>query len=244
MNKFNVKINYLYNSGFVVETKDFLIIFDYFLDKVHNGDKCVSNGALGAEDLKIDKKILVFASHSHNDHFNPVILKWMEIRSDIDYILSSDINVNKNADNIHILSPYDSLKLYNVVIKVFGSTDIGVSFLINVDGVDIFHAGDLNWWYWWDDTDEEKEYAERMFKQEIEKIKGNNIDIAFFPVDPRLKDYYYIGAEYFVKEAKPDILIPMHFGSKFKTTKAFAEKIKALPVKTVEISKRGQEIVI
>ena len=47
--------------------------------------------------------------------------------------------------------PMKNLSLKGVKIKAFGSTDIGISFLVSVDGVDIFHAGDLNWWHWWDE---------------------------------------------------------------------------------------------
>ena len=28
------------------------------------------------------------------------------------------------------------------------STDEGVAFLVEVNGVVIYHAGDLNWWHW------------------------------------------------------------------------------------------------
>ena len=33
-----------------------------------------------------DKKVSVFSSHIHHDHFNPEILKWHEINKNIKYI--------------------------------------------------------------------------------------------------------------------------------------------------------------
>lgn len=244
MEKLNVKINYLYNSGFVIETKNYLLIFDYYMDSVDNGDKNLLNGVISVDTLKLEKHILVFASHGHGDHYNPVIFEWKKVRNDIRYILSSDIKIAEDDENINVMSAYEKLMLEDVYIKAFGSTDIGVSFLVNVDGINIFHAGDLNWWYWHDDTETEIKAAEIQFKEEIEKLKGVCIDIAFFPVDPRLEHNYYLGAEYFINEINPEILIPMHFREGFETTRKFAEKTINLPTRTIEITHRGQEILI
>ncbi|MPN53382.1 hypothetical protein SDC9_201046 [bioreactor metagenome] len=129
-------------------------------------------------------------------------------------------------------------------IKTLGSTDLGVSFLVSADGISIFHAGDLNWWYWWDDTPEEIRTMEQAFKKEIHKLRDIKIDVAFFPVDPRLKHNYSLGGEYFIKEIKPEIFIPMHFGEDYRAIKAFADKVKEYPAKLIEITAKGQEIYI
>ncbi|GIM28875.1 hydrolase [Clostridium polyendosporum] len=244
MNKFNVRVNYLYNSGFCIETKKHLLIFDYYLDSVKSNIKNKTSGIISEEDLKTNKQIVVFSSHSHEDHFNPVIFNWALINSNITYVLSSDIESIKNSENIKYMSPYNQLKLNDLVIKSYGSTDIGISFLINVDGVNLFHAGDLNWWHWWDESQTENEMAETNFKNEIEKIKGEKVDIAFFPVDPRLKEDYYLGGEYFIKEVNPKIFIPMHFGEKYETTKIFTERVANSPTKVIEITNRGQDILL
>jgi L-ascorbate metabolism protein UlaG (beta-lactamase superfamily) len=248
MGNFNVKINYLYNSGFTVETENNLLIFDYCLDEALMGVKNRRNGTVGIEDLRINKDVLVFSSHSHSDHFNPVILEWRKVRPDINYILSSDIGIDieveSNNDKLYHLSAKEELRLKDVSIKAFGSTDIGISFLVRVDGVDIFHAGDLNWWHWWDEPDKENLKAEKMFKLEIEKLRGNNVDIAFFPVDQRLKSYYFFGGEYFIKEMTPKIFIPMHFRENFEITKKFAGKFNTISTRIIELSSRGQEIIL
>ena len=242
MNKFNIKINYLYNSGFSVETENYLLIFDYFKDTVDSDIKNRTTGAISEEDLNVPKKLIVFSSHSHADHFNPVILEWEGIRSDISYILSSDIQPNSNSKNINIISAYETLSIQGIEIKAFGSTDLGISFLVKVDGTNIFHSGDLNWWYWWDDEENDIKEAERMFKDEISKIKENNIDIALFPVDPRLEHNYCVGGEYFIKELSPKIFIPMHFGENYGTTTKFKERVASLPVDVKEIKYRGQQL--
>ena len=83
-----------------------------------------------------------------------------------------------------------------------------------------------------------------MFKFEIEKIKGNNIDICFFPIDGRLKDFYYLGGEYFIKEIIPKILIPMHFREEFEITKSFSQRNIKCETRIIEITNRGQEIIL
>ena len=87
-------------------------------------------------------------------------------------MLSNDIILQETDSSISFMGPYEEIELAGVKIKSYGSTDIGISFMVYVDGINIFHAGDLNWWYWWDDTPEEIEKAERWFKEEVERIVG------------------------------------------------------------------------
>lgn len=242
MKNYGIKINYLFNSGFTVEMEKHLLIFDYFKDSIDNGEKNRANGVIGEEDLNTDKKIIVFSSHSHRDHFNPVILDWKNIRPDITYVLSSDIKDVRKTENVNIISAYEELNLEDVYVKAYGSTDIGISFLVKIDGVTLFHSGDLNWWYWWDDTESEIQQSERWFKDEIRKIKGETVDIAFFPVDPRLEHNYCVGGEYFIKEINPQVFIPMHFGENYQITENFADRMNAANSRVLTISHRGQEI--
>lgn len=244
MEKYNIKINYLFNSGFLIETKNYLLIFDYYLDCVDEGQRDIFNGVITEKELLINKKILVFVSHAHEDHFNPSILDWKEIRQDIKYILSSDIELEHKDESINIVSPYDVLDIEGVSIKTYGSTDAGVSFWIEVDGVSIFHAGDLNWWHWFDEPEDFNQNQETVFKQEIEKIKDNEVDIVLFPIDPRLIESYYLGGDYFIKELNPKVLIPMHFGRDYEVTKKFASKVKNYETRVLEITKRGEEILL
>lgn len=238
------KIKYLFHSGFSIETEKHLLIFDYYNDLPHSENKKLAEGVIGKEDLKGDKDIIVFSSHSHHDHFSPYIMEWSDYNKNIKYILSSDIKPGRYDNNIHLMSPYNELDIGGVNVKTYGSTDMGVSFLVTVDGMRILHAGDLNWWYWWDDTAEEIEKMEKMFKDEIDKISGNEIDIAFFPVDPRLEQNFHMGGEYFIKNLKPEIFVPMHMWEKYKVIRDFKNKIGETNTKILEIDHRGQEFII
>lgn len=236
----NAKVHYLFHSGFSLETENHFLIFDYYMDYPHSGDKFIENGVIGAKEIKTDKKVLVFSSHSHHDHFSPVIMEWEKYNKNIKYILSSDIKPGRYSDNIYLISPNDILKVEDVDIKAFGSSDLGVSFLVRLDGLSIFHAGDLNWWYWWDDTEEEISKAEKLFKDEIEKIRGEMVDVAFFPVDPRLEHNFHLGGEYFIREVKPKVFFPMHLWEKYDIIKDFKAKVKGYETEVMEIKHRGQ----
>lgn len=242
MDNNNIKINYLYNSSFKIETKDHVFIFDYYSDSVVNGMKGSANGTIGIEDIKTEKDILVFCSHSHGDHFSKVIFDWAKINPSIKYILSSDIKVEVSGTDISKISAYDKLQVNDVNIKAYGSTDIGISFLIKVDGLTIFHAGDLNWWHWFDESDEDNIKMEKSFKKEIAMLKGEKIDIAFFPVDSRLKDSYSLGPDYFIDKISPKVFIPMHFRENFLITRKFADKNRGISTKVLEITYRGEEL--
>lgn len=259
-----LKIYYIYHSGFAVETTNHLLIFDYYKELGNTNESNSSKNFSLTNLIRNKKNVLVFSSHSHHDHFNPIILRWEECNQNIKYILSSDITLESWKSNYYKISQNEELlfetelkdnialsssteaknELESVYIKAYGSTDIGISFLIKVDGINFFHAGDLNWWHWKEDSLEERKSAQENFKKEIEKIKGEHIDIAFFPVDPRLEEFYALGAEYFIKELEPKILVPMHFGDNSHISREFAEKNSNSTIKLVTINSPGEELKI
>ena len=227
-----IRIKYLYHSGFLVETKKNLLIFDYYQGIV---DSLVKESS---------KNIFIFSSHSHPDHFNPVILEWQKDKPNIQYIFSYEINVPQTLKNINHLFPDEKLEIGDLKIKAYDSTDIGISFLVQVEGIRLFHAGDLNWWYWSGDTPKGLMQAERDFKEEVKEIKGEKIDLAFFPVDPRLEQNYSVGAEYFIKELTPRFFIPMHFADSPEITEKFEHRMKDGPSKILIFSEKGQELIL
>jgi L-ascorbate metabolism protein UlaG (beta-lactamase superfamily) len=232
MEKLNIGIKYIYHSGFCVETDKCLLVFDFY------------QGSL----ILKDKKTYVFASHIHPDHYNPEIFDWQNKRTNVQYILSHDIcgdrGIPNIKDNITFISPYEEKQIDDIKVKAFGSTDEGVSFLVQCEGKNIFHAGDLNWWYWPEDTPEGIKIAETGFKEEIAKIKGEHIDIAFFPVDPRLEHNYGLGADLFINEIKPSYFIPMHFWDDHELIKQFGTRMKASATQIIELTQRGEEVIL
>lgn len=211
-----LKIKYLFHSGFFVETEDKILVFDYFEDNCKK-QSAFSCGKLKPEDFSDEKEVIFFVSHAHYDHFDKEIFK---LHKNSKYVISNDLRIAKN-ESITLCEPYQTLEIDGLKIQTFGSTDEGLSFLVNIDGKNIFHAGDLNWWHWEGESESEKENAKKMFFAEVEKLEGIHIDIAFFPVDPRLEDAYFYGGKYFIEKIKPDVFIPMHFQDCYYITKKF-----------------------
>ncbi|MFY9214596.1 MAG: MBL fold metallo-hydrolase [Tissierellaceae bacterium] len=227
LDKLNVTVNYIAHSGFAVETENRVLIFDYFKGQVDIEDR--------------DKDIYVFSSHGHRDHFNPIVLDWKKDFKNIHYILSKDIDVEED-NSITLMGPYKEYFIDGLRIKTFGSTDQGVSFLVSVDGLNIFHAGDLHWWYWERYSEIEKINMENSFKIKVKRLKnsGLDIDIAFFPVDPRLEDNFHLGGEYFISEIRPKYFFPMHSWDKYEIIDDFIHKVASPYTKIVDINHKNQ----
>ena len=134
----------------------------------------------------------MLASHSHYDHFNREVLSWSARRPDIVYVFSRDIQLSAGETRprtIHWMEKGDVVQDDFLEIRAFGSTDIGVSFLVKVEGKTVFHAGDLNNWHWMDESPEaEWKHDEAFFLRELEDIATytDRMDVVLFPVDPRL----------------------------------------------------------
>ncbi|MDO4210641.1 MAG: MBL fold metallo-hydrolase [Bacteroidales bacterium] len=135
-------LTYIFHSGFALETDDALIIFDYWMDPA----RVVPRLLCGA------KRVYVFASHFHEDHFTRDILQWRsEYPSAIfTYILSKDILRHRRAQrdeaDVWMGKGAEWSDGYLHVVAT-GSNDSGVSWIVEVEGRRIFHAGDLNNWY-------------------------------------------------------------------------------------------------
>ncbi|MFT8888519.1 MAG: MBL fold metallo-hydrolase [Ethanoligenens sp.] len=205
------EIWYLGHSSFAVKTNAHFLIFDYYNDKPITVTRGLDAGVIEPKELK-DTPVVVFSSHHHADHFNRLILSWIEQLPQIQYVLSDDIHAAKGAPNTTVVAPGAHLELDGgVAVETLASTDEGVAFVVETDGLSIYHAGDLNWWHWEGEPDKENEQMAARYQKEIEKLRGRHFDIAFVPVDPRLDKQYLWGLSYFMRTVNADMVFPMHF---------------------------------
>lgn len=218
-------IYYIYHSGFAVELKKNILIFDFY--KFNENKKVEKIFFIDNFLKKNNKKVYIFSSHSHYDHFNKEIFKWLEINEDIKYILSDDIKTYKHK-NFYFTREGKNFKLDDLEILTFGSTDLGSSFYVNVENKNIFHSGDLHFWHWEDDTLEEQKTMYEKYISIVRQIKGlASIDYAFVPVDPRLGVNTFEGVEIFYKELKPKVIIPMHFSEDYSKMNELIKKFES-----------------
>ena len=210
-----MKITYCRHSGFAVRTDKRLLVFDYLGEGIAAPEK--------------DYHAIAFVSHAHGDHFHPSVVEWMKAgRAAL--VTGYDVD----AGGIR-LSPGEKAEIDGAKIEAFGSTDEGVSFLVSADGMNIFHAGDLNFWHWKNESDEAYvREAEAAFEAVLDTLRGRRIDLAFFPVDPRMGEGHEEGAMRFIETLRPKVFIPMHFWDEPAAAEAMKQKLDAYCANTGE----------
>ena len=225
-------VTYFHHSGFTVEVGETLMVFDYW--RGENGE-LDENTQISERDFIGYKRILVFISHDHEDHLDEIIYSWDNKRFPISYIIASDSAADKRGRRVQ---PGDMLEIGDVEVRVFSSTDKGVSFYVTAGDLNIFHAGDLNLWHWREESSlREIAQAERDFYEAMRPIEQLPIDIAMFPVDPRMGGLYDAGANYFVMSAKPRLFIPMHWQGRTEVAASFARKGKTRYTEVLALTK-------
>ncbi len=212
-------VTYLFHSGFLVSVDDTLLVFDYW-----QGEEGMfpEKARLTQEDFEAYKRVFVFVSHSHPDHYDPVIYTWDRKKYHITYIIADELpqaaagRRMKNGDT----ASYESME-----IKAFDSTDLGVSYYVELYGVRIFHAGDLNLWHWREEsTLRQIKQAEDDYYRACEPIVKERIDLCMFPLDPRLGGMFDAGINHFIMAAKPRVIIPMHWQRRSEVAINFARR--------------------
>lgn len=217
-----IKVTYLDHSGFALVLPTAVAVFDYFRDPTGALVKVIRENP--------ELPVVFFVSHHHPDHFNPAIFTLAQDR-EVQYVLSNDIFSKVVHDDMPVawVSPGDEVPglLGGLDVRAFGSTDAGVSFLVTLpDGRKIFHAGDLNYWHWNEEsTVEEVKKAYNSFVHIIKELEqyAPKIDIAFFPVDPRLGVDYADGARLFLENIAVKDFFPMHFWGAYKAACEFED---------------------
>ncbi|TDO94326.1 L-ascorbate metabolism protein UlaG (beta-lactamase superfamily) [Halanaerobium saccharolyticum] len=242
------EIYHLFHSGTAVRVENKLFIFDYYKDQPQQEKTLQSSlekGIVREDSFKNITEAYVFVSHSHHDHYNQVIFDWEKYCNQINYILAAEVEPAtelKNKDNLYLMEKDEKLQLENINISSYGSTDKGVSFLVELEDLSIFHAGDLNWWKWKKFTEKVQKREAREYKREVEKFKDKQIDIAFVPVDPRLEEHYYLAGEYFIDQVKPALFVPIHFADNYDVTKFFRDRFNSNQTRVAEITEPGEKI--
>lgn len=234
-----ITITYLNHSGFSVKIGSTLLIFDYYPgDAASAGDP----GVLGSADLRRYTLVVVFVSHAHADHFDKRIYDWNDGSGRVRYVLGYDVPLGNEGHRMHA---GDTYSIKGVSVEAFDSTDEGVSFLVQVSGYSIFHAGDLNLWHWREESSlHDIELAEAAFHRAVKPLEGRDIDVAFFPVDPRQGTLYDAGGTYFVMAVKPRVMIPMHWQGRADVALDFARRNRSRKVEVQALVHPGESITL
>lgn len=237
-----MKITYIEHSGFLLETEGADFLFDYYKGDIPKRSK--------------EKSLIVFVSHKHHDHYNPVVFELLKEYPDTRYVLSKDVPVKREIksyreQDIHleehiITAVKNDVQMIEMPggeslrVETFKSTDEGVAFLLEYKGKVIYHAGDLNLWVW---AEESRQYNENMtlaYFRELEKLEGRSIDVAFVPLDPRQEKDAFGGMESFLSCTKSRQVFPMHFWEEYGIIDEFLNRHPEYENQINRISYAGQ----
>ena len=190
------KIHWLGHDGFRIDS-DKIIYFDPYQIKT----------AVPAD--------IIFISHEHFDHCSEDDIKKIHKKDTV--IVTDAVTAKKLKGNITVVKPGDKITLDRIAVEVVPSYNTNktfhpkssgmLAFIVTVEGVRIYHAGDTD------------------IIPEMNTIKT---DIALLPVSGT----YVMTADEAVQAAlaiKPQVAIPMHYnaivGSE-KDAQLFAEKLQ------------------
>lgn len=248
-----MRIIFIHHSCFVVEMEDRVLIFDYFDGDKVNGYKF--KGQL--PEYERDTPIYMFASHSHQDHYDLDILRWTQKYPKIRYIFSKEIRVSPNflkkheidpavRERICFAAPDKHYQVDDMEIRTLRSTDTGVAYYVNINGTGIFHAGDLNDWRWEGAGELMNGRVQKNFQHEIKKLAEVPIKCAFVPLDPRLEQHQFRGIDYVLKNTSAQYVFPMHMWQDYSGIKEYKKRVSNLGMaeRVMDISEENQVFVL
>ncbi len=235
-----VKITYLYHSCFSLEVNGDVLLFDY------PGSSVEKRVEERFKDQLSGKKLYVFISHAHGDHFSPDVVKFSQNAEKTHFILSSDVFFTPSLgpdDELIEAHPDSTYAVDDLSIKTFESNDAGVAFLIRSGSIDlnVYFGGDLAKWNWPEWSKKKREKHVEVFDEVVEALTKEKIDIAFSNMDERLPSW--AGPIEFIERVKPRYFVPIHtFGSE-EWIDDLVEKGWDAKTKIFHYSKPGDDVI-
>ncbi len=211
------------HCGFAVKTRTRLLIFDYFSRGPTRDRPSLANGFVDPDEIK-DLEVVVFVSHAHGDHFDPVILSWQQTVKNITYVFGW--NARQGDRSIDMPSPRAARTLRGMEIFTVNDehdTVPEVAFLVKVDGLSIYHAGDY-----------------------VGPIDGRGADMAYLLDKAGTVDLAFIQRVGQATALAPRVVFPTHAADREYMYGAFAREAaaKGLPSRVICPENKGDRHLI
>jgi hypothetical protein len=166
----NIYLWSLGGNGWALRLGNRLLVFDYVESTDPNlpaarEEQNLQRGYVNTEEIK-DYEVFVFVTHSHPDHYDPVILEWKEHVDDITYFFGWQ--ADDDPEHHYLIGPRAHTKSGGLQVFTINSHHAGVpevAYLVKVDRITIYHNGDYM----------------ASFEEDFEYLKtiSDHIDIAF-----------------------------------------------------------------
>jgi ankyrin repeat protein/L-ascorbate metabolism protein UlaG (beta-lactamase superfamily) len=226
---------YLGHCGWAIKTGDHFLIFDYWSGQGQGpATPCLLNGHIDPAEIS-SENVYVFVTHEHGDHYDPVINSWEGEIEDLTYVFGFTPELTPayrqagyDGPAYTGMSPREHLAIGDMNVRTISANDGGVAFLVEVDGLTLYHAGDHAGW-----ADGERD----GFFEEIDYLAPyvDDLDMAFLNVtgchahDPeRLRE----GNIYTLDTLGPKLLIPTHASGREYVYRDVAQEMAAEGVTT------------
>ena len=215
---------YLGHSGWAIKTKSRLLIVDYVETESQPAKPSLANGHINPSEIR-NQHVFVFVTHADSDHYSQNIFDWEKSIKNIVYIFGWQA---ETGPNYVCLEARERKKIEDIDILTIRSTDAGVGFLIKVDGLVIFHAGDHAHW---------GGSMMEPFAQEIDYLAQceKEFDIVFLAIAAGRENMWESitkGVFYVIETLQPQVMIPMHAGGNEQLYKEFAQEAEKKKFKT------------
>ncbi|MFH1407289.1 MAG: MBL fold metallo-hydrolase [Candidatus Omnitrophota bacterium] len=163
---------------------------------------------------------IILITHAHYDHCSPDDVK--KIQGPNTVIVATQDSAKKFKGNIRVVKPFEKINISGIDIETVPAYNLNkpnhlkqsgwVGYIIDVNGVKVYHAGDTDY---------------------IPEMNTLKLDIALVPVGGTYTMDANEAAK-FVNTVKPKIAVPMHWGSAVGS-RADAQNFKVLCKTQVEI---------
>jgi L-ascorbate metabolism protein UlaG (beta-lactamase superfamily) len=209
---------YLGNSAWAIKTANHLLVFDYLARPSNPDHPGLANGRIDPQEIR-DLPVTVFSSHQHADHYDSTMFDWRETIPHITYVLGHQ---PRGVSGYEYVAPRTDRTIDGVRIRTIASTDAGVGFLVEVDGLVIFHAGDHA---------NGQVGLHEQYTGEIDYIAslGIPIDLAFLPITGcSLGNPQSVreGVHYAINKLTPAVFFPQHAMNGEFAIRRFADDLK------------------
>jgi ankyrin repeat protein/L-ascorbate metabolism protein UlaG (beta-lactamase superfamily) len=204
----DARIWYLGHSGWAVKTAKHFLVFDFGDIGRRADEPCLASGDIDPREIA-GEQVTVFASHAHPDHYMASIFDWRTAIPEVHYVCGFRPPILARDIAYEFIEPRQTRTIDGMRVTTLRANDSGVGFLVEVDGLTIFHPGDHT---------RRTLDASDGFQEEIDVILqqgGVHPDIAFIPLSGcGMTDQtpVRLGTEYILTTMQPKVLFPMHGG--------------------------------
>ena len=231
-----MKITFIAHSSFLVEWDQCNLLFDW-------------TGETKLPDFDRKKPLYVFSSHHHGDHYTPRIFSLG--MDNVTYILASCIRLSAkrkaglgiDESCVYRMRAGVTQRVGTLEVTTVRSNDAGVAFVVRSEEGSVFHAGDLNDWYWAEEAPEWNDMIKAGFLKSLSALKGTKVDAAFLPLDGRLGEAFYWGFHQFMDTISCSKAFPMHCWGDFSVVDRLKhlKESEGYRLKIADIIREGQD---